>query len=207
MSKARTIEILLNGAAAAWVAVCVGAALILGAPGFGISKPLPVAAASCAAAALIAYRALASLSGPPHRLPEFDLLPIETSAPEAVAGSYAELVLTPAMAVRRTPSELLLTPDMAVLTSELLLTRGQMLGRAVEEPSVPLLLDDVLAELRPDSRVVQLFDPERMPTAGQLKSRIDRHLGRVARDAPARHAPDASQALYDALADLRRSLS
>jgi hypothetical protein len=41
-----------------------------------------------------------------------------------------------------------------------------------------------------------------MPTAGELKARIDRHLVESAPPA----APDASQDLYDALAQLRRSL-
>lgn len=63
-----------------------------------------------------------------------------------------------------------------------------------------LVLDDVLAELGPDSRVVRLFDSSAMPTAGQLKARIDDHLGQSTVDA------DASQALSDALAELRRSL-
>jgi hypothetical protein len=66
-----------------------------------------------------------------------------------------------------------------------------------------LLLDDVLAQVAPDSRVVQLFDPAAMPTPGQLKARIDRHLDRGAPDAA---TPDASQALYDALADLKTEL-
>jgi hypothetical protein len=42
-----------------------------------------------------------------------------------------------------------------------------------------------------------------MPTPGQLKARIDRHLEG---GGPAEASPDASQALYDALAELRRSL-
>ena len=67
----------------------------------------------------------------------------------------------------------------------------------------PLLLDDILAELAPDSRVVRLFDPEEMPTPGQLKSRIDRHLGP---GEASLDAPDAGQALHDALAELRRSI-
>ncbi len=58
-----------------------------------------------------------------------------------------------------------------------------------------LLLDDVLVQPEPDSRVVQLFDP--MPTARDLHTRIDRHP---------RSGPDASQALSDALRELRRSL-
>jgi hypothetical protein len=66
-----------------------------------------------------------------------------------------------------------------------------------------LLLDDVLAKVGPDSRVVRLFDPAAMPTPGQLKARIDRHLDRGTLNPP---APDASQALYDALADLKTEL-
>lgn len=66
-----------------------------------------------------------------------------------------------------------------------------------------LVLDDILAELGPESRVVRLFDAAAMPTPGQLKSRIDRHLdGEAARDP----SPDASEALFEALAELRRSL-
>ena len=67
-------------------------------------------------------------------------------------------------------------------------------------PADALLLDDILAELSPDSRVVRLFDPAAMPTAGEMQSRVDRHL----EESAARNA-DASQALHDALAELRRS--
>lgn len=57
---------------------------------------------------------------------------------------------------------------------------------ATFEPSPPeLLLDDALLAPDEDSRVVRLFDPSAAPQA-----------------AP----PDASQALYEALAGLRRSL-
>ena len=66
-----------------------------------------------------------------------------------------------------------------------------------------LVLDDILAELGPDSRVVRLFDPKSMPTAGELQSRIDRHLDG---DAAAAQTSDAAQALHDALAELRRSI-
>ena len=84
---------------------------------------------------------------------------------------------------------------------ELLLThRYEPASRGAEEP---LVLDDVLAALEPDSRVVRLFDRAAMPTAGQLNARIERHLERGAPPAPPQ---DASQALHDALADLRRSL-
>jgi hypothetical protein len=62
-----------------------------------------------------------------------------------------------------------------------------------------LLLDDILASMGPDSRVVRLFAPDQMPTAGQLKERIDRHIG-GATDA------DAADALHQALAEIRKSL-
>jgi len=66
-----------------------------------------------------------------------------------------------------------------------------------------LLLDDILAELEPDSRVVRLFEPRQVPTPGELHRSIDRHLHqRGGMIGP----PDASQALSDALAELRRSL-
>ena len=83
---------------------------------------------------------------------------------------------------------------------ELLLTdRHQPEPPAAE----PLVLDDILEQLGPDSRVVRLFDRDSMPTPAQLKSRIDAHLGRGPAPAP---AIDASQALHDALAELRRSM-
>lgn len=66
-----------------------------------------------------------------------------------------------------------------------------------------LVLDDILAKLGPDSRVVRLFDPAAMPTPGQLNSRIAEHLEK---DAPPVAPQDASQALHDALAQLRRSI-
>jgi hypothetical protein len=83
---------------------------------------------------------------------------------------------------------------------ELVLTDAD---RLASNGNQALLLDDVLAQLGPDSRVVRLFDRAAMPTAGELKSRIDRHLDR---GAVSLRTPDASQALYDALAELRHEL-
>jgi len=65
-----------------------------------------------------------------------------------------------------------------------------------------LALTDRLPGIGPDSRVVQLFDPATMLTPKQANAapagRSDH------RPAP---GPDASQELFDALADLRRSLN
>lgn len=66
--------------------------------------------------------------------------------------------------------------------------------------------DELLLEVRAwpaydDPRVVRLFDPARMPSAGELQERIDRHL-----QSPKREIPDAAQELHDAIAALRQSL-
>jgi hypothetical protein len=65
-----------------------------------------------------------------------------------------------------------------------------------------LVLTDRLPDIGPDARVVQLFDRAAMPTPGRPNAapgrRIDRRPGA---------RPDASQELFDALADLRRSLN
>ena len=89
----------------------------------------------------------------------------------------------------------------AIECAELLLTERYEPNPALADD--PLVLDDVLAELGPDSRVVRLFDPATMPTPGQLNQRIERHLERGAPPTP---SADASQALHDALSELRRSL-
>lgn len=81
--------------------------------------------------------------------------------------------------------------------AELVLTDAERVSPETHE----LLLDDVLRPADPDSRVVRLFDVSAMPTPGELKAHIDRHLA-ASQSAP----PDASQALFDALAQLRSSL-
>jgi hypothetical protein len=90
--------------------------------------------------------------------------------------------------------ELLEQADVAAIVDRL----GQSSVR--EEPKTEELeLDDVLAAVESDSRVVQLFEAN--DTAGEMQARIDRHL----RSSP-RQVPDATQELHDALAALRRSL-
>jgi len=84
---------------------------------------------------------------------------------------------------------------------ELILTDSDRLDHS--QVADELVLDDVLARLEDFSRVVRLFDRSAMPTPGELKSRIDRHLDAAA---PVPAPPDASQALHDALSELRRTL-
>lgn len=101
---------------------------------------------------------------------------------------------------RRLPVPVFDVREMEPIESDALLLTERYEPSASEEP---LILDDVLGALAPDSRVVRLFDPAAMPTAGELNNRIRRHLVRGAPPAPSQ---DASQALHDALAELRRSL-
>jgi hypothetical protein len=99
------------------------------------------------------------------------------------------------------PPELVLTDADRLGPDELVLTRTDRLDEQIQEG--PLVLDDILAEIGPDARVVRLFDRKAMPTPGQLSSRIDRHLGQTT---PPSSQPDAAKALSDALAELKRSL-
>ena len=82
-----------------------------------------------------------------------------------------------------------------------------LLQEVLEEAA--LLLDDPLVEADPGSRVVRLFAAPPLPTPGQLKDRIDQHLAtgtmHVVREYEG-PAPDAADALYAALSELRRSL-
>ena len=166
----------------------------------GVQPQLGLAAAGVGALAYLpcskALRAIGCRGGR-FRLPDF-------AVPElAFAGAPEELLLTERLA----PDELVLTerlaPEELVLTErlnpdELVLTENDRV-----DARGPFDLDDILAEMGPDSRVVRLFDPKAMPTPGQLHARIDDHL----EDGTAQSAPsDASQALSAALAELRRSL-
>lgn len=150
---------------------------------FALHATQPLLGAETAAIALLAYtlstRALIAVQPKPRRLPVpvFDVRDIGAIEPP-------ELLLT-----ERIEPELLLTD------------RFEPPAVAVAEEI--LVLDDILAELEPNSRVVRMFDPIAMPTPGQLNARIERHL---VGDAPPVAPQDASQALHEALAALRRSL-
>lgn len=63
-----------------------------------------------------------------------------------------------------------------------------------------LLLDDQLVPPGENSRVIRLFDPRSLPTAGQLHERIEGHLHGT------RQSPDATEELHRALSDLRSAL-
>jgi hypothetical protein len=171
---------------------------------------------AAALACVLCRRALAAVSVQKPRFPVtiFDVREIETF------DEFDELVLTEADRLDnelvltdadRLDNELLLTDadrfdNVLVLTdvhrfrNELVLTEADRVDRANNQP---LDLDDVVAELGPDARVVRLFDPKSMPTPGQLKTRIDTHLEQ---GTPPVTPSDASQALSEALAELRRSL-
>jgi hypothetical protein len=129
-------------------------------------------------------------------VPVFDLREFDAFSPDELLLNETlggELVLTDTV-----NDELLLTER---LDDELLLTEADRLP--VPASGDPLVLDDVLAAIGPDSRVVRLFDRTAMPTPGQLQVRIDDHLGQ---GSAAADPTDASQALSDALAELKRSL-
>lgn len=88
---------------------------------------------------------------------------------------------------------------------------GDEAERTVEADD-ELLLDNPVAPLEPQSRVIELFEPhqpEALPEPGELVTRIADYLdsGRGTAQLlgePVRH--DASAALHAALADIRRSL-
>lgn len=157
-----------------------------------------VAAGAGALAYLPCCRLIRMADGPqrPLALPQFPAGHFDfAEAPE-------ELLLTDAL-----PTEELLLTDRAE-PDELVLTDADPI-----DSDEPLVLDDILAEIGPDARVVRLFDRRSMPapgpTPGQLQSRIAEHM----KDGTPPAAPsnlngpsDASQALSAALAELRRSL-
>lgn len=144
--------------------------------------------AAAAAAFLLCDRSLKRVSRghSQFRLSVFDLREYDTLGSD-------ELLLTDSL-----NDELLLTEP---VNDELLLSDADRLAPPVAADE--LVLDDILGEIASDARVVRLFDRKAMPTPGELKARIDSHIGQ----ASAAAAPvDASQALSDALAELKRSL-
>ena len=89
--------------------------------------------------------------------------------------------------------------DALLLTelAELLLTDA-----VAEDTRSELLLEDRLELPAGDCRVIRLFDPRTLPSAGEMHQRIEQHLQR----AQAAAYPDATAELHRALSDLRGSL-
>jgi hypothetical protein len=128
----------------------------------------------------------------------------ETGGAAAIAYLFASRLLN---AVRPSARQMPV-PVFDVRTIELAEPQELILGeddvyRPAVQAAETLELDDILAEIGPDSRIVRLFDPAAMPTPGQLKSRIDRHLDGAAAQS---QSAEAAQALHDALAQLRQSV-
>lgn len=100
------------------------------------------------------------------------------------------------------------TGQQAVLLLDRIAPPDELLLDQLAEPA-PMLLDDILDQPEPRSRVVQLFgaSPD-LPTAGELSARIDAHLHQSRRmaDNVVSIVPDASAALHQALADIKRNL-
>jgi hypothetical protein len=141
------------------------------------------------------------------RLPPFEMTPVAAGA--AAFGAvwlglykFASREAFPLKEFEQPEVEFQLSPMGELLEQADVAAIVDRLGSvsAHEEPKPEVLeLDDVLAAIEPESRVVQLFEAN--DTAGEMQARIDRHL----RSSP-REVPDATQELHDALAALRRSL-
>jgi hypothetical protein len=163
-----------------------------------IEGGIGVAAAACLAAAVgfAVYHAVDLLTGVPGM--------IAAGGFSAIAAYRAAVAL---LHVLRGPAKPSPQPLFDTVTIEPLEPDELLLSDADRLPAGdaqhPLVLDDILVETAPDSRVVQLFDRSAMPTPGQLKARIDQHLDGGTPHSP---RPDASEALFAALAELRRSL-
>jgi hypothetical protein len=172
-----------------WLVEIVGASAFGLGAAFAALKAAPSFSLAPATAALpvgfgsfgLGWLAVRSVGAGPrvHPLPDFAVDPID-----------AEYVL-----------------ELTELAAEEELLLDTPLEEAVDD--VALLLEDALPDADPESRVVRLFAVPSMPTPGQLKDRIDRHLAvgsmHVVREFEG-PAPDASDALYAALKELKRSL-
>lgn len=208
-----TLDWLVELAGAIVPAAATGFAAMSLAPSFGVAPGMALMAGFGAMFAL-AYALMRAVRPEPRLLvlPVFEQqevhddvgLLIEALARDALLRDTAD----------RERDELLVEisqaePDELLLDSPYEEPDELLLDRPLDEPAdlapvAELLLDDPLPAPAPDSRVVQLFADDRMPTAGQLQQRIDRHLSVGERPTVKHH--DASDALGEALAELRRSL-
>jgi len=185
MQKAR-FDWLAELCGAGALAAASGYAALKVAPSFGFAAPMAMTAAGFAGFALGA-------------------LAMRLAKPGARSLPISEFALPDLGAEERQEPLLLDTVYEEPLLLEHRLEEELLLEDLAEDDSA-LLLVDALQKAEPQSRVVQLFAHQPMPTPGQLKERIDRHLADAPRHPLPMPAPDASQALYAALDELRRSL-
>lgn len=178
------IEMTVDGTAAVLFAASVAFCVFNVLRSLAQPQPEVAGAAAFAASFFFCARILRSVAVVPRTL----TLPRFEAVRRIEPIGLGELVLTEADRLHPGADELVLTDA----------------DRLYPEGQDPLVLDDILGDVGSDSRVVRLFDPSAMPTPGQLKARIDRHLDEAA--SPAAPA-DATQALFEALAQLRRSLA
>jgi hypothetical protein len=174
-----------------WLVETVGASALALAVGFAGLKAAPPLGAGTPAAILAAGLAFA----------------LGALAIRAVPAGAREHVLPPFVLVPTQLEELLLDCPEGELLLDMPLEEPLLLQHVPEEGV--LLLDDPLVESDPGLRVVQLFAAPSMLTPGQLRERIEQHLATGAMHVVREFegpAPDASDALYAALSDLRRSL-
>jgi hypothetical protein len=169
------------------LAAAVGYAALKMGPSVGLAAPAAMTTAGFAGLAL-GTLAMRSVRPAPRRLPigEFAVAKLDSERPEPLL--LDTIFEGPLLTGEHSEEEPLLLEEVA-------------------EDDHALLLVDALRMAAPDSRVVRLFDHQPMPTPGQLKDRIDRHLAGAPRHpSPPMSPPDASQALYAALDELKRSL-
>ena len=175
-----------------WLVEFVGASVPAAATAFAAIKLAPINGWALSPAVLLGFgvtfaAAFIAMRIVPAEARYLALTDFEPAAVPAVESANDELLLVERY---EAPDELYLDQPLEVTASD-----------AVAE----LLLDDPLPAPMPDSRVVQLFADGRMPAAGQLVKRIDRHLAEATGPVQA-PASDASDALNEALAQLRRSM-
>jgi hypothetical protein len=186
---ARNIELNVDRCASAIFGAAVAYASLEWLRALAQPADLAISALFAIGSYLLCRRLLGTLS---ERQADFRVPIFDAIAPALVD----ELLLGDA---DRLVDELVLTEGDKV-SAELLLTDADRLAQASDDP---LVLDDILEAIGPDSRVVRMFDRRAMPTPGDLQSRID---ARIDAPSPVMAPVDASQELTDALAELRKAL-
>ena len=177
-----------------WLAELGGAAALGLAGGYAALKAAPSLALPVAEAVTAGGLALFGLG---------------VAAMRAVPPTRPTLAL-PDFALEPVTLDILLLNEVAeepLLLDQLYQEEPLLLDTQYEEDA--LLLQDALAAPPEDSRVIQLFAEQPVPTAGELRERIDRHLAAAPKPGMTILPPgqlDASAALFAALEDLKRSL-